>query len=57
MYCAQHYAEVTDLGDLILYNDDDPYYTQHFSSRKELTLFVNYLWAVADEAWPASESD
>jgi hypothetical protein len=50
---SQHHADSdSEAGRLYLYNIDDSYYCQVFCNRDELQRFVDYLWAVADEAWP-----
>ena len=46
----QHYACAKN-GKVLLCNDSDGEYEQVFGSREELHRFVDYLMAVADEAW------
>ncbi len=47
----KHSAWVKD-GVVEMANNDDPYYTEVFRSRKEVERFVAYLLSKADEAWP-----
>ena len=50
-YSGLHTAAAIN-GEVLLSNDDDPYYEQAFNNREELQAFVDHLWQVADEAWP-----
>ena len=50
-HMEKHSAWVQD-GVVQMSNNNDPYYTKAFKSRKEVERFVAYLLQKSDEAWP-----
>ena len=44
-------------GFVELYNDDDSYYTQKFSTRQEVEDFISELRAEMDKVWPEGTNE
>jgi hypothetical protein len=47
----------SDQGFIELYNDDDAYYTQQFSTRQEVEEFISELRDEMDEVWPEGTNE
>lgn len=47
----------SDQGFIELYNDDDSYYTQQFSTRQEVEDFISELRAEMDKVWPEGTNE
>ena len=47
----------SDQGFIELYNDDDSFYTQKFSTRQEVEDFISELRAEMDEVWPEGTNE
>jgi hypothetical protein len=47
----------SDQGFVELYNDDDTFYTQQFSTRQEVEEFISKLRAEMDKVWPEGTNE